>query len=136
MKLHSDVLTVSHVNNAKNIARDVMGGVLYLDVMRVGSRARERAFEVRLTGDGSQTARKQNTGYSGASQEYSAGYASWGWLMAELYEADPDAIWGSPGRPTYADREDFHHATGHRFDTSLSVEDRRELGSNKWTPRV
>lgn len=127
MKLHSDVITEADICRAVRYAEDTMGGTLFQHLTPVRSTVRRGAFEIRVTGDGAQTGRKQNTGYAGASGQYSAGYAAWGWLIAKLYDLDPAAIWGSPGRPIYADSQSFHAATSWAFDTDLdSPAERRE----------
>lgn len=131
MKLHSDTITTADIYAARDYAADTMGGVLTVGITQTRSTARGRAFDVRLTGDGTQ-GRKQSTAYRGVEPgQYSAGYASWGWLMAFLYDIDPAAMWGSPGRPTYADKHDFHAATRCAFDTDIeSPEERRAATVN------
>lgn len=122
MKVYSDTITRADVILACRMAEKVMGGRLYLDVDNGrAARGGGRVLDIKLTGDGSQTARKQNSGYSGASQEYSAGWASWGWMMAELFDIDPAARWGSPTRPTYDGKQDFMTKTDWVFDTDLDM---------------
>lgn len=117
MKLHSDTLTVSDVQDAMKRAKD-RGGVdrlVCFDTLAPrGSRSRKNGFEVRLEwvgtkvkGDGR---RFTNSGNGGASDTYAAFYEEWGWFLAEVFDMDPDAK-----LDRYEGRDSFHQLTRHAF---------------------
>lgn len=128
MKIHSDVITRDDVYRAASVARSVFPGTS-VEVSAVGSRSHRRAFEVHMTGDGSTCRNRTNAGTRygdhGTEAEYSAGYAAWGWLVATLYDIDPDAVWGSAKNPIYGSKADFELKTADLFDTDLSNDERR-----------
>jgi len=106
MRLHTDLITELDIHAAT-------GGLpnVYADVFSHGSRSRERAFEVRLTGNGYRV----NSGNRGAGFENGATWDEWGVFLARLFEVDPHAFWGSATRPVYPSRQVFHQITGNRF---------------------
>lgn len=106
MRIHSDILAADDIHAA---TRDLPG--VYVTASRHGSRARQRAFDVSLEGNG----RRKNSGRYGAAEDFGATWDEWGVVMARLFDIDPDAFWGTAKSPTYADAEDFHRATGERF---------------------
>jgi hypothetical protein len=141
MRLHTK-LSYSQVVGALADAKDE--GHIAHDVTFVGytgykSRTHERAHEIQL-GTWDKTSlpagytdqhghkltvrRYKNTGDAGASSEWfghdgavwSATYHEWGWLMAKVYELDPEAVWGSQ-RWGYQSAADFHAKTKGVFDT-------------------
>jgi hypothetical protein len=76
--------------------------------------------------------RFKNSGSSGASSVYAATWHEWGWLIAEIFAADPEARWGANparcARPEYAwgyhSEADFHAKTDGKFrlgDSSPTV---------------
>ena len=70
--------------------------------------------------------RFKNSGGSGASNVYAATWHEWGWFMAEVFQADPNARWGGnpdkSRRPEYvygyASLSDFNAKTGNQFTTT------------------
>lgn len=88
-----------------------------------GSRARERAYSVRLSGD-SPFRTNPGTGPRSYPAPRAAAWDQWGIFLAALFAADPHMIAGGPGKPTYADAEDFHAKTAQRF-TWLTYGDSR-----------
>lgn len=137
MKLHSDTLTPEDLESARFDAQEITGGWLFLEVIRCGSRSRTFGFEVKLTGDGSQSSRRVNPGSgNGSRDEYAAGYAAYGWFLAALYDTDLDmVVGGSEANAIYKDSTHFHErtavtsdnlcATYSPFDTDLSVESQK-----------
>ncbi len=112
MRIHTDKMTAvrQHIYQATG----ALPGV-YAEVSEHGSRSRRGALELRLTGNGT---RRPNSGRWGAEPyggEYAATWDEWGVVIAAVYAADPDAIWGSAKRPVYAGADDFHWQTGERF---------------------
>ncbi len=126
MKLHTDTLGAMHVINAAHKAGQSLGCLLSIDVAKVGSRSHAHAFEVHMTGDGT-TCRNRTNGSHGSGErpDFSAGYAGWGWLMAELYDLDTAAVWGTVKNPVYASEQDFHAKTASLFDTDLHLAARK-----------
>lgn len=116
MRIHSDVLTPADFYAAARHATNVDGsGTVWVeDLSTHGSRKRKRAFEVRLTGDGSVSRRRPNSGVSGAdTYDYAATWSAWGHFLAWLFEVDPNA-----NATYYESRADFtrqtEHAKSHR----------------------
>ena len=106
MRIHSDVLTIADVHRA---ASGLPG--VYVTASQHGSRARRRAFNVSLEGNG----HRKNSGLYGAAEEFGATWDEWGVFIARLFDIDPEAFWGTAKHPTYASPEGFHHLTGERF---------------------
>lgn len=119
MKMHSDTLTESDIRDALKRAKD-LGQVDRLTNFEVldarGSRTRKNGFEIRLAwygekvkGDGR---RWTNTGHSGADTGgfYAAKYDEWGWFIDELFNADPNMVFGH-----YKDRDTFDTMTRNAF---------------------
>lgn len=128
MKLHSDILTMTDIAVATR-AHGMTG--VYADTEFAGSRSREFAFVVHLTGTSS---RRPNGGTRGAdhSDDYAATWDEWGMFLAALYRVDPQMLaGGSAGRPTYASAEAFHAATGDRFET-LTAPYQHGAGGHQW----
>ena len=118
MKLHTSLSTtdvyqaLSRAQKAGHVTPDIdfQGGLTVL-----GSRSHERAFEVQLgthdkaslpAGYTDQNGRKmtarryKNSGGSGTASGadcsvWSATWHEWGWFMAEVFRADPGAMFGS-----------------------------------------
>lgn len=110
----------THIYAALNAAKDE-GGVensIYFDRFELHrSQTHPRAFEVHLGTDtklpGSKR-RPPNSGSYGAGGEFArwaATYDEWGWFLAALFEADPDAKVGN----IYHGRNHFHEITRYRF---------------------
>ena len=72
-----------------------------------GSRKRDHAFEVKLTGNSN---RRPNGGTYGARDAYAATWDQWGVFINAVFDADPDAT-----MTYYTDAADFHYRTGARF---------------------
>lgn len=102
MRLHTDKLTAADVHRA---TANLPG--VFASVTEHGSRTHARALEVKLEGNGRINA--SSTGYG-------ATWDEWGAVIGALYLIDPATVWGgTAARPTYADAEHFHAATGDRF---------------------
>jgi hypothetical protein len=127
MRIHTD-LDSSDIYAALSDAKEEghVPATVHIELEEHGSRARERAFDVRLysnvktPGDGR---RRANTGNHGASEEWAATWDEWGFFFAALYDADESAIVGSsPARATYTDRAQFHETTRYRYDHEYQKE--------------
>ncbi len=127
MKLHTDEISMtSAIHVAAMQAGLSLGTSIDAEVMRVGSRSHRYAYEVHMTGDGTTCRNRVNPGSAyGSDRGFSAGYAGWGWLMAELYDLDAAAVWGSVKNPVYASKQDFHAKTAWLFDTDLDLATRK-----------
>lgn len=135
MKLHTS-LTSTQVYAALHRAQDsglVTNDVRFFDFAEAGSRSHDRAFEIQLgtwekdslpkgyrdqNGHKLTVRRYKNSGSRGAANEYggsegsvwAATWHEWGWFMVEIFNADPNAVFGSPtarGYGGYKSREDF-----------------------------
>ena len=103
MKLHTDTLTYKDIYDACRKAGSGVG----VDSTRKGSRSRDHAFDVSLTGT---STRRPNSGQSGAGDDYAATWDEWGMFFAHLYSVDPQMkCWA------YDDADDFHFKTASRF---------------------
>lgn len=106
MRLHTDTLT------SKDLWAALLPGMGFdSDLFQYGSRSRDHAFEVRLTGSGYRV----NTGTHGAGYIMGATWDEWGAFMAALYVKDPLAQWGGGRHPQYRNATDFHYQTAGRF---------------------
>lgn len=123
MRLHTTTHTRTTINEALNRAKSAgkVAGHVHLWICdEYGSRKRARAFEIRL---GTHTKIKgdkrgwTNTGTRGANSTdngegmYAATYDEWGWFIAELFAAEPDAIFG----PAYDGVAGFEAATRYAY---------------------
>lgn len=119
MRLHSDIHTWSTIREALDRAK-AAGHVspnVHIEESGIhGSRKRKAAIEIKLgtyvkiKGDGR---RYVNTGNRGADAEaglYAATYDEWGWFIAELFAADPEATFGN-----YDGVTDFDSTTRFKF---------------------
>lgn len=107
MRLHTDSLTREDLLSA---ARHARVGLAYTEH---GSRKRDHAFEVTLTGE---SKRRPNSGNYGAdNNDYAATWDQWGVFFAWLFDVDPAMVAGSAKRPTYDGRDDYHDKTYGRF---------------------
>lgn len=103
MKLHTDTITQVHLHHAANRA----GSGVEVTYAKKGSRSKDHAFDVTLTGT---STRRPNSGQRGAGDDYAATWDEWGMFFAYLYEIDPGMkCWA------YDDADDFHFKTGARF---------------------
>lgn len=102
MRIHTDNLTTGDLMDAAKIAR------VEIDWTSHGSRSRDHAFEVRLTGE---SRRRPNSGQYGATRDaYAATWDQWGVFLAELFQRDATATIPS----AYRDGEAFANHTGDR----------------------
>ena len=109
MKLHTDKLTSADIYKA---TYDLPG--VSVDVTPKGSRSKDHAFDVRLTGT---SPRRPNSGRSGAGDEYAATWDEWGIFFARLYEIDPEMTnWA------YDNSDDFHWKTAARFHALIPAQ--------------
>jgi hypothetical protein len=116
MRLHSDTLTRDEIHAALTDA-DIPG--VFIDVCTAhGSRPRSRGFEIRLAAcegrdRNGKKRRPRNTGtYGGDGHDPYKGatYDEWGYFIAELFERDPEAIFGP-----YNGRDGFHKMTNYDY---------------------
>jgi len=119
MKLHTDTLTYGDVWDAAR------GLGLFLDVLTEhGSRSRDHAFEVTLSGSSSRKSQAGNGDYPAATWD------EWGALMGALYLIDPKAIWGSAKGWGYKDAADFNRQTQWRFSEGIVPADTHQ--QHRW----
>lgn len=129
MRLHTNTLTTADVYAAvagRSVVTDGPLPGVTVDVMAHGSRSHTRSLEVRLTGT---SGRRTNAGNRGAGDDYAASWDEWGMFLARLFDADPNMIVGTVGRPIYAGGEHFNWATGNRY-VALTPEDQHR--NHKW----
>lgn len=122
MRLHTDTHTWRSIHEALTKAQKAGHVAEHVELWicdEYGSRKKERAFEIRLGTYVKIKGDKRgwtNTGKRGANSEangegiYAATYDEWGWFIAELFDADPDAIFG-----TYVRVDGFNTATDHKY---------------------
>jgi hypothetical protein len=109
MRIHSDDLTHTDLLDAARIAR------VYFDRQTLhGSRSRDHAFDVILTGE---SKRRPNRGTSADryNPDYAATWDQWGVFLAVLFERDNEM-----SVPYYDSYSAFHYQTGHRFVLGVS----------------
>lgn len=123
MRLHSDKIVWDDIAKACYAAG--MRGVSH-STTEHGSRIRDRAFEVKLTGN---SPRRPNGGVRPGTDDHAATWDEWGMFLAYLFKIDPNMVAGDSGRPAYDGAENFHAATGGRFET-LTADDQHR--SHKW----
>lgn len=117
MRLHTKLSTGDMFNiKDKVVSEGLIPSYIHYDALTLhGSRSRDHAFEVKLgsdikiKGDGR---RWTNSGTYGKGGNYAATYDEWGWLIAEIFEQDPEAIFGN-----YDGRDDFHRQTKYAYAT-------------------
>jgi hypothetical protein len=141
MKLHTE-LNSSQVHAALNAAvrkGKITPDIQLLDFDEAGSRSHRRAFDIQLgtwekgslpsgyrdqNGHKLSTRRYKNSGARGAASEYNgeavwaATWHEWGWFLVEIFDADPNAVFGSPtarGYGGYKSRADFDEKTRGAF---------------------
>lgn len=119
MRIHSDKLTPQDVHKACR-ARGMSG--VYAEVAAKGSRKRDHAFEISMTGN---SPYRTNSGNRGAAyDDRAAQWDEWGIVIAELFALDPEAIIGQ-----YKDADTFHQYTVGRFHQLQGHETHRR---HKW----
>ena len=129
MRIHTDSLTEKDIY----AAADRAGESVRVEMTQHGSRKRDRAFNVTLSGTSS---RKRNTGnygtagedsYWGPDRSHAATWDEWGMFLAELFRRDADAI--VPG--AYESAEHFRWATGAHYDVLTPDTQHR---NHSWRP--
>lgn len=121
MRIHSDTLTFELLTRAANKVADVS---IIIDGPK-RSQKRERAFEVSLRGHNKRHNRAPVN--SDTSMGYAATWHDWGWFLALVYDADPNA-W----IPPYGHAATFEAATRYQFDSDElpSTDDQRAVKAN------
>lgn len=105
MKLHSDTLTSADVESAAAIARSEHGQDIYItEIHACGSRSRARGLTFYCGSLGGRRATNRGDG------ERAATWTAWGYLIAELFRRDPDAI-----MTYYKSAADFQDRTQARY---------------------
>ena len=129
MKLHTR-LTADDIYfalaNAKHKGR-ITQDVQFDPIEAAGSRSHLRAYEIQLgtaTGSGlpehytNQYGKRQKCRRTrnsrNANLRFSATWHEWGWFMAEVFNTDPYAMWGSK-KWGYDGRADFNVKTSNQF---------------------
>lgn len=102
MRLHTTTITATDVYAA---VRDLPG--VYAEVTTHGSRKRDHALEVKLTGTSS---RRPNSGNGGAGDDYAATWDEWGVMFQRLFDLDDTMTCYA-----YDDRADYMWKTDWRF---------------------
>lgn len=107
MRLHTDTLNDFDFYLAARVAR-----VEFSKFSRHGSRSRDHAFDVTLTGE---SRRRPNAGIGSGdhigTDDYAATWDQWGVFLSVLFDLDP-----SMTSRYYTDREHFHDRTADRFN--------------------
>lgn len=124
MRIHANNLTLNDIYAAVN---DLPG--VYVTVSQHGSRTHKAAFEVSLEGNGY----RKNTGTSGAGDEIGATWDEWGVFIARVFDADPNAVFGSVSAPIYSDGYTFHLTTNDRFESLSLPDDTHKRHAWEWT---
>ena len=100
MRIHTNL---SYADFRQAVREGAAWGVWPETFREHGSRKRERAFEVKLSGNSTRR-RNDNSG------EFAATWDEWGLVLAAIFAADPEATCDY-----YADARDFHYKTNWRF---------------------
>lgn len=116
MRIHSDVLTIEHVN----AAADEVPGVHLHKFSEHGSRRRDHTLDVFLVGHG-----KTGGQWGAPGGLKTASWDDWGMVLARLYIIDP-LLWTRQ----YPDRREFNTYTADRFMET------RHQGAGLWAPVV
>ena len=107
MKIHSNTLTAQDIRAAVPDGCYLAGHYIddeWATVHLLGSRTRDHAFSVRLSGSSKSTMRSL--------PDKSATWDEWGIFIAAIYERDPDAICGG----WYSSRQDFIDKTRAEYE--------------------
>jgi hypothetical protein len=114
-------MALTTAKEAGRITRDVH----FVNSSAHASTKRDRAFEIQLgtyfrdslpadytdqNGRKMNVRRYKNDGADGASSVYSATWDEWGWFIAGIFAADPDAVFGF-----YKGADDFNAKTNGKF---------------------
>lgn len=109
MRIHTNTLTSSDICKAAELAR--------ADIETLtshGSRSRDHAFDVKLTG---LSKRRPNGGSYGAGDDYAATWDQWGLFLGYLYSLD-DSLMST----YYLTRESFNRETSDRFNVDAGFD--------------
>lgn len=117
MRIHSDTL---HPSDFYKVVRDLPG--VHVDVTKHGSRARNVAYEVRVTGT---STRRTMDG-----SDQAATWDEWGVFFARIFDLDGGALAGSIKYPAYDGSADFHRQTGMRFKSQTMPADTHQ--QHRW----
>lgn len=124
MRFHTNKLTEDRVRQMlaqEQVLDRIASHVDFKILATHGSRTHKRAIEMQLeAGMRDRGRRAGNSGSYGAMRPeydgYAATYDEWGWLIARMFEADPEMVAGSVKHPQYADREDFDEKTAWTYN--------------------
>jgi len=119
VRFHSSFLEDSDFRRAARTA-----GVGFTRFDLKGSRSRDRAWDIILTGSSS---RNQNMG----GEDKAATWDEWGVFLGALFNLDPTAVVPK----VYEGGEHYHWSTGNRFLRPLSHEMRHRQHKWEWTGR-
>src|SRR3954468_14793548 len=114
MRIHADTLTHRQIDTAARAA-----GVRFVRRNDHGSRTRDHAFDVILSGDSPYRV-------NGNPDEFAASWDQWGIFLASIFSADESVTITR----VYRDADHFHMITGDRFET-LTRADAHRL--RRWT---
>lgn len=117
MRIHTDRLTFSNIIAAARLAR------ADIDIEQKGSKSRERAFVVHLTGE---SKRRPNRRGKSDPDAYAATWDQWGVFLGVLFHVDSKRTFDvslpmSAGM--YSDQADFNYKTDSRFVKRLAATD-------------
>jgi hypothetical protein len=130
MKLHSDVLDILSIRGAMEKAKGhglVTHDIEFVEFQLQGSRSRKAGYEIQLgtydQGSGPTKSRHyKNGGNMGATsghyttdRVWAATYDEWGWFIVELFNTDPEAIFGP-----YKGVRSFHAQTQNKYRPILA----------------
>ncbi len=104
MRIHTDVLT-------KNDLCDCLPPDVWVEALLTGSRSRDCAYTVHLSGEGARHTRRANNGSRGAGYEHAATFSDWGRWINALYDRDPAALIGQ------------YRNSGHFYATTCGIYD-------------
>lgn len=135
MKLHTNLTEAEiHAVLARTQAKGLIAGDVLFTVFAAGSsRTHRHSYEIQLGatdpyslpdgyvnqhGKRMRVRKIRNSGYGDA--RYAATWHEWGWLIAEMFEADPESRWGAnPATARHAwgyfSAEDFNRKTKNQF---------------------
>jgi hypothetical protein len=106
MKIHSNILSEVHVMNAARKARDNGADIDVYDLSSHGSRKRNSRIDFYAKSEnGKHASAHGGWGGSGNTTVRAASWSDYGYLMAELFRIDPNAIIGQyDGLDSFKDR--------------------------------
>ena len=123
MRLHTNTHTITSIEDALRRAQakgKVANSVELFVLTPHRSNSRKQAFELRLGTAVKVKGDKRtflNSGVRGADTSmYAATYDEWGWFLAELFSADPDACCDR-----YTSENNFHEVTRHAYHVDHDV---------------